>query len=158
MSGWLIRVVNLIAVVAILAGYNIVTIERKNADEAAKKAVEQEYEEWKEENAELLAAADADSGTADTAESGAYKDGVYTGSAQGFGGPVEVQVTVVEGAITDVEILSAEKEDAAYFSMAQEIIPSILEAQTAEVDTISGATFSSTGIKNAVALALEGAN
>lgn len=157
MSGWLIRVVNLIAVVAILAGYNIVTIERKNADEAAKKAVEQEYEEWKEENAELLAAADADSGTADEA-SGAYKDGVYTGSAQGFGGPVEVQVTVVEGAITDVEILSAEKEDAAYFSMAQEIIPSILEAQTAEVDTISGATFSSTGIKNAVALALEGAN
>ena len=39
--------------------------------------------------------------------------------------------------------------------MAEDIIPTILEAQSAEVDTISGATFSSTGIKEAVAQALE---
>ena len=39
--------------------------------------------------------------------------------------------------------------------MAEEIIPAIIEAQSADVDTISGATFSSTGIKDAVAQALE---
>ena len=40
-------------------------------------------------------------------------------------------------------------------SMAEDIIPKIIEAQSAEVDTISGATFSSTGIKNAAEQALE---
>ena len=39
--------------------------------------------------------------------------------------------------------------------MAKDIIPAIIEAQSAEVDTISGATFSSTGIKNASQEALE---
>jgi uncharacterized protein with FMN-binding domain len=38
--------------------------------------------------------------------------------------------------------------------MAQDIIPTIIEHQSADVDTISGATFSSTGIKNAVQEAL----
>ena len=52
-------------------------------------------------------------------------------------------------------IVSAEKEDGAYLSMAEDIIPTIIDAQSADVDTISGATFSSTGIKNAVAQALE---
>ena len=50
---------------------------------------------------------------------------------------------------------SAEKEDSAYLAMAEDIIPKIIETQSAEVDTISGATFSSTGIKNAAEQALE---
>ena len=60
-----------------------------------------------------------------------------------------------KGKITAVDIVSAEKEDGAYLSMAKDIIPKIIEAQSAEVDTISGATFSSTGIKNASQEALE---
>ena len=56
-----------------------------------------------------------------------------------------------------VDIVSAEKEDGAYLTMAEDIIPKIIDAQTSEVDTISGATFSSTGIKNATAQALESA-
>ena len=39
--------------------------------------------------------------------------------------------------------------------MAEDIIPEILEAQSAEVDTVSGATFSSTAIREASAQALE---
>ena len=50
---------------------------------------------------------------------------------------------------------SAEKEDSAYLAMAEDIIPKIIEAQSVEVDTISGATFSSTGIKDATEQALE---
>ena len=66
-----------------------------------------------------------------------------------------MEVTVADGKITDISILSAEGEDGAYLTMAQDIIPRILEGQTAETDTVSGATFSSTGIKNAVIQALE---
>ena len=63
--------------------------------------------------------------------------------------------TVKDGKIEAVEVTSAEKEDSAYLAMAEDIIPKIIEAQSAEVDTISGATFSSTGIKNAAEQALE---
>mgnify|MGYP000288278486 CR=1 FL=1 len=52
---------------------------------------------------------------------------------------------------------TAQKEDGAYLSMAEDIIPTILEAQSAEVDTISGATFSSGGILDAVKAALSSA-
>ena len=68
---------------------------------------------------------------------------------------VAVEVTVKDGKIEAVEVTSAEKEDSAYLAMAEDIIPKIIEAQSAEVDTISGATFSSTGIKNAAEQALE---
>ena len=62
-----------------------------------------------------------------------------------------MEVTITDGRIAAVDILSAEKEDSAYLTMANDIIPEILDAQSADVDTISGATFSSTGIKNATA-------
>ena len=39
--------------------------------------------------------------------------------------------------------------------MAKDIIPEIIDNQSTDVDTISGATFSSTGIRNAVTQALE---
>ena len=63
--------------------------------------------------------------------------------------------TVKDGKIEAVEVTSAEKEDSAYLAMAEDIIPKIIEAQSVEVDTISGATFSSTGIKDATEQALE---
>ncbi len=84
-----------------------------------------------------------------------YQDGEYEGSAKGFGGIITVKVTVQQDLITDIAILSADKEDRAYLEMASTIVTKILEAQTVQVDTVSGATYSSTGIKNAVADALE---
>jgi uncharacterized protein with FMN-binding domain len=84
-----------------------------------------------------------------------YQDGEYEGSAKGFGGIITVKVTVQQDLITDIAILSADKEDRAYLEMASTIVTKMLEAQTVQVDTVSGATYSSTGIKNAVADALE---
>lgn len=49
-----------------------------------------------------------------------------------------MEVTIADSKITDVEILSAEKEDSAYLTMAKDIIPEIIDAQSADVDTISG--------------------
>ena len=83
-----------------------------------------------------------------------YKDGTYTGSAQGFGGAITVQVTLSNDEITDIQVTSAPGEDSAYLSQGEGVISSIISAQSTEVDTVSGATFSSTGIINAVVDAL----
>lgn len=56
-------------------------------------------------------------------------------------------MTIEAGKISSVDITAAEKEDGAYLAMAEDIIPSIISAQSADVDTVSGATFSSTAIK-----------
>ena len=83
-----------------------------------------------------------------------YKDGTYTGSAQGFGGAITVQVTLANDEITDIQVISAPGEDSAYLSQGEGVISSIISAQSTDVDTVSGATFSSTGIINAVVDAL----
>lgn len=139
MKNFWIRIVNVAAILVIIFGYNMVTEAREKDDEIAKLSAQIQSEE----------------AGGDTA--GSYKDGSYEGTATGFGGDITVKVTVDSGKITAVDIVSAEKEDGAYLTMAEDIIPKIIDAQTSEVDTISGATFSSSGIKNATAQALESA-
>ena len=56
--------------------------------------------------------------------------------------------------ITDIQVTSAPGEDSAYLSRREGVISSIISAQSTDVDTVSGATFSSTGIINAVVDAL----
>ena len=82
-----------------------------------------------------------------------YLDGIYTAEALGVEGRITVQVTVAEDKITDITVLSAEDEEE-YLSRAKRVIPAILEGQSPNVDAVSGATYSSTGILNAVKLAL----
>lgn len=83
-----------------------------------------------------------------------YKDGIFEGSAEGFGGIITVSVELEKDEIINLSVVSAEKEDEAYLSMAKAILDTIKEKQSTDVDTISGATYSSTGLKNAVADAL----
>ena len=92
-----------------------------------------------------------------TPGTGDYQDGTFTGTGNGFHGPVKVQVTVKDKQITDITVLS-NQDDAQFFNKAKEgIIPNILTAQTWEVDSVSGASYSSRGIKEAVQNALTGA-
>ena len=84
-----------------------------------------------------------------------YQDGTFEGVGEGFGGEIRIHLTVTSGRIADIQVLSAEKEDSSYLSMAEGIIADIIDAQSAEVDTISGATYSSAGIRQAVMQALE---
>ena len=81
------------------------------------------------------------------------KDGVYTGSGQGFNGPIRVRVTISKGSITKVEILS-HSDDNPYFGRARSVISKILGKADKSVDTVSGATYSSRGILDAVRNAL----
>ncbi len=147
MKTFWVRAVNLVLIAALIIGYNTVLTLRDKDDQIAKLTAELE-------SANLYKQAVLQSQDA-AASGGAYTNGAWKGTAQGFGGDIQVEVTVEGGSITDISIVSAEKEDGAYLSMAEDIIPKIIDAQSADVDTISGATFSSTGIKNAVTQALE---
>lgn len=85
---------------------------------------------------------------------GEYKDGVYTGSAQGFRGLITVQVTIRNAKIAAIKIIKS-TDDQAYLRRAQAVINRILKSQNTNVDTVSGATYSSNGIIGAVRNALE---
>ena len=111
--------------------------DAKDKDDAAKEDTEETDTEEESDDSENV-----------------YKDGTYTGSAQGFGGAITVQVTLANDEITDIQVTSAPGEDSAYLSQGEGVISSIISAQSTDVDTVSGATFSSTGIINAVVDAL----
>lgn len=85
---------------------------------------------------------------------GNYADGVYTGVGAGFRGDTEVQVTVENGYITDITVLSYE-DDTEFFQKAQSsILSQILSGQSVDVENVSGATYSCNSIIDAVANAL----
>lgn len=85
---------------------------------------------------------------------GGYKDGTYQGSGTGFGGTITVQVTISGGKIASIDILSASGETPSYFASAQGVIDRMISGQTPNVDAVSGATYSSNGIIQAVQNAL----
>ena len=91
---------------------------------------------------------------------GTYKDGVYTGKAQGYAGTVTVTVTVENGKISKVEA-SGEKETPSRWEKAIAIIENLLglgkDSDVDAVETIGGATISSAAIKAAVQDALKNA-
>jgi len=88
----------------------------------------------------------------------ALKDGTYTGSADAYGPGLTVSVTVENGKVTSVEIVSHNEKNARYYQAPIQVIPEeIVQNQTLNVDIVSGATFTSIGIKNAVIDALSAA-
>lgn len=83
-----------------------------------------------------------------------YKDGVYTGVADGFKGPVEVEVTVSQGSITKVVVTDQMETPFIAKNAIEQIPEAIIMAQSWEVDVVSGATITSNAIKAAVEEAL----
>ncbi len=82
----------------------------------------------------------------------------YTKVAKGFGGDVTVTVTLKDGVISDV-VAEGSNETAGIGSKAIEELPKLIrEANSADVDGISGATITSNAIKTAVRAALKAAN
>lgn len=82
-------------------------------------------------------------------------DGDYRGTGSGFNDDITVDVVVSDGQITSVEVV--EHDDTPdYFEDAEEVLDRIVEAQSTQVDVVSGATASSEGILEAVKNALAG--
>ena len=84
----------------------------------------------------------------------AVPDGIYEGSGEGFYGPITVEVEVAGGEIVSLTIL-AQEETPDYFVLSNPLIPNtIVEEQSLDIDTSTGATFSAKGIVEAVRNAL----
>ena len=88
-------------------------------------------------------------------ESGAA-GGPLTGTANGFGGPITVSVTMDGDKITAVEIVSNSETPEIAGTALEQIPAAIVAANSPDVDIVSGATYTSNGIINAVKNALAG--
>lgn len=100
-------------------------------------------------------AAAASTGTATT-----LKDGTYTGTSSSTRwGPVQVQITVSGGKITAVNVLSYPKSDNRSASINATAVPrlvqSTLSAQSANISSVSGATYTSAGYKTSLQSAID---
>ncbi|MEQ8154242.1 MAG: 4Fe-4S binding protein [Clostridiaceae bacterium] len=93
------------------------------------------------------------SGSASSSTS--YKDGTYTGTGRGYKPGLTVSVTITGGKISDIRIVSSNETPSFSEEPFKTIPAEIIDAQSLNVDTVSGATRSSEGIIAAVKAALE---
>lgn len=89
-----------------------------------------------------------------TLELSSVADGTYYGEGEGFRGTTSVSVTVENGKITDITVISYEDDESFFIRAEDTMISEIIDAQSLDVSCVSGATFSSNGILEAVANAL----
>lgn len=135
---FIVKLVNVCVVVCLVVGFSLWAAKAAEADAA----VQQQITEAER-----------------AASRGPFAtDGTFTGSAQGYGGPVNMRVTIKDGYIDDVQVVSAPNEDAPYLSQAVALLDVIKQQQTVNVDTVSGCTYSSVGILNGTKEALEKSN
>lgn len=78
----------------------------------------------------------------------------YTAAANGFMGEVDVTIGVKDGILVDV-LAKGEQETAGVGTLALEKLPEkMLQTQSWDVDSVSGATLTSRAVKNAAKLAM----
>ncbi len=82
------------------------------------------------------------------------EDGTFTGAAEGYADEIELEVTVEDGRITSVEVLSHSDTRRIFENALETIREQIIDRQTTDIDSVSGATGSSDGIIRAVENAL----
>lgn len=87
----------------------------------------------------------------------AYQPGVYTGEAQGFGGAVAVEIEVSEEAILSAKVTADGETPAIGGTAAETLAAAILEAQSADMDAVAGATVTSNAVKEAAQKAIAAA-
>mgnify|MGYP000829099292 FL=1 len=142
-KNFFLRAVNLLLILGVLWQYQQVALVRAAAVSQRK----QEIAEVEAYNASVLQA------QAEQTQSG-YRDGTYEGSAFGFGDVIRVSVTIQNGKMTDIAVLDASGEDKPYYKQALPLLDEMLAVQSAEVDTVSGATLTAEGLIGAVEDAL----
>lgn len=143
---FILRAVNLVLILGVLWQYQNTALLRADAMAQRQKEIK-EVEAW---NASVLQAQQE----AEEEKPTGPKDGTYEGSAYGFGDLITVSVTLKDGKMTDISVLSADGEDKPYYKQAVSVLNEMLSAQSTEVDTVSGATLTADGLIDAVADAL----
>lgn len=85
-----------------------------------------------------------------TTDEKVYKDGTYTSTTQGYGGTFEVKTTIKDDKITDIVVEEHNETPSIGGVALEQIIASMKEKNTYDVDVISGATRTSQAMKDAV--------
>lgn len=94
--------------------------------------------------------ADSVKKTAGNNAEGNFQNGIYTGTGEGYRGKVTVTVKVADGKITEL-VLDDYADDKSYMERAKNrIFQGMISRQNTDVDTVSGATYSSNGLIEAV--------
>ena len=94
--------------------------------------------------------ADSVKKTAGNNAEGNFQNGIYTGTGEGYRGKVTVTVKVADGKITEL-VLDDYADDKSYMERAKNrIFQEMISRQNTDVDTVSGATYSSNGLIEAV--------
>lgn len=93
---------------------------------------------------------------------GSYKDGVFTGSVEdAYYGYIQVQATISNGLITDVNFLQYPNDNGTSRYINSQAMPILkseaIQAQSARVDIVSGASDTSMAFQNSLANALANA-
>ena len=135
MKSFIIKLTNCILIAGIVMGYQHYAHAMDNEIKENDKKNALARQEWIKQNS-----------SAKTDKPGLYKDGVYEGKGKGFGGDVVIKITIESDYITDAQIVSAEGETPSYIDAAGALLEDVVTKQTADVDTVSGATLSSNGI------------
>lgn len=98
--------------------------------------------------------ADSVKKTAENDAGGNFQNGIYTGTGEGYRGKVTVTVKVADGKITEL-VLDDYADDKSYMERAKNrIFQEMISRQNTDVDAVSGATYSSNGLIEAVNKAL----
>lgn len=145
MKSFIIKVINLLLISGVIAGYQYMALDRQDKSEQYKQEQMKAQAAWREVG--------VDSGS--NADNKKYKDGTYSGTGQGFGGDIVVEVSIKKKEIVSLKIISAKSETPEYLESAEKILDFVVNEQTDQVDTVSGATLSSNGILEAVHEALQ---
>ena len=96
-------------------------------------------------------------GNADGVNSQAYDSGeIYEGAAAGYRGQIRVQVRMTAGSITEINLLDSIEDRFVGGAAIEELIDTVIEFNSTDVDVITGATFSSKGFLDAVNSAIMG--
>ena len=90
-----------------------VSMKKEDAEKEKNTDEKETAENTKEETEENPKSENADAEDKEE-EDLAYKNGTYTGEGQGFGGTIQVEVTLENDTITDIQVVSASGEDSAY--------------------------------------------
>ena len=136
MKVFFVKLLNLLLIAGILTGYQGYALKRQKKVSA--------YEQKKAEYNKAV-----------NASQNKWADGDYEGSGMGNGGQIKVRVTITDHSIEHVENLSADKETPEYLESAKRILSDVAAEQSENVDMVTGATLSSSGILLGIHEALE---
>lgn len=141
----------------------VVVTEQEENEEIAPPALEGIPEAMVDENStqvEVVSGATVTSGAIMAAADNALLEAslVYQATVEGHNGPMTVEVALEEGTITRVEVIEHDETEGLADPALEETPATIVENNSTEVDTVSGATISSEAIIEAVNLVLDVVN